>query len=71
MVKTGEIPLIGEFQREQSKFISEKKGGQGGGLPPWEGYEEEVRCVVRLALLCVGHCRVAMAAVSRLGPRLR
>eukprot|EP00038_Savillea_parva_P008921 m.180078 g.180078 ORF g.180078 m.180078 type:complete len:357 (-) comp14926_c0_seq1:252-1322(-) len=41
VVKTGEIPLIGEFQREQSKFISEKKGGQGGGLPPWEGYEEE------------------------------
>lgn len=42
VVTTGGIPLIGDFQREQSKFISEKKGGQASALPPWEGYENEV-----------------------------
>mmetsp|Transcript_28683 Transcript_28683/g.86105 ORF Transcript_28683/g.86105 Transcript_28683/m.86105 type:complete len:348 (-) Transcript_28683:514-1557(-) len=41
VVATGDIPLISDFQREQSKFISEKRGAASSGLPPWSGYEDE------------------------------
>lgn len=40
-VAAGGIPLIGDFQREQLKFISEKKDGAAVALPPWSGYENE------------------------------
>jgi hypothetical protein len=57
-VTKGDIPLIGEFQRQQSKFISEKKGGNTGGLPPWEGYENEVGLPLcpSLLLSCPSAC---------------